>query len=129
MILYHGTGDYSLQSLLRLGPRLSSRHYLRGRKAFSSTTDFSIAALFAIRHSTLEGLRTGRGIGVVVEYELHWNARGADWTYAKDSGILQDEKEVAIFNPKVLDFLAVWYLEDSEWVRHHAGEPLKVYVP
>lgn len=131
MIVYHGTGDYSLEPLVKEGPRLTPRPYLGGKKAFSTTTEFEIAALFALRRSPPSVL-TGdeRGMGVVLEYEIPPTARkGKDWRPAVCRGVLQDEKEIAILKAAVLDLVAVWTLEDGEWVRHPAVEPLKVYVP
>jgi hypothetical protein len=129
MIVYHGTGDYSLESLVREGPKLYPRAYLGWKKAFSTTTDFKIATLFSLRRSPPEALRDERRCGVVLEYEIKEAQRGKGWRPAVCPGVLQDEKEIAILKVAALDLLAVWYLEGGEWVRRLAGEPLRVYVP
>jgi hypothetical protein len=129
MIVYHGTGDYSLVPIIRNGPELRPRDYLKGRRAFSTTTDFEIASLFALRRSPPGVLTDERLAGVVIEYEVAWIAsRGKDWQPAVCPGVLQDEKEIAIFNPKMLQFLAVWYLEKGEWVRRDAGQRLRIFA-
>lgn len=119
MIVYHGTGRYNLESLLSSGPRVAPRFYLDGRKAFSTTTSFKIAALFALRRSPPSVL-TGddREMGVVLEYEF-CSLLGKDrkWASAQDRGVLQDEKEIAIFRPEILEFRAVWFSENGEWTR------------
>jgi hypothetical protein len=129
MIVYHGTGDYSLESLVREGPKLYPRQYLDGKKAFSTTTDFKIATLFALRRSPPEALRDERRCGVVLEYEIREARKGKGWRPVVCPGVLQDEQEIAILKTDVLDLMAVWYLESGEWVRRPACEPLKVYVP
>jgi hypothetical protein len=130
MIVYHGTGDYSLESLVREGPKLYPRPYLGGKKAFSTTTDFEIATLFALRRSPPAILKGDeRGAGVVIEYEIEEGCKGRGWRPAICPGVLQDEKEIAILKTAALDLLAVWYLKVGEWVRRPACEPLKIYVP
>lgn len=130
MIVYHGTGDYSLESLVREGPKLYPRPYLGGKKAFSTTTDFEIAALFALRRSPPSILKGDeRGAGVVIEYEIQEARKGKGWRPVVCPGVLQDEKEIAILKADELDIVAVWYLEGGEWVRRLAVEPLKIYVP
>lgn len=119
MIVYHGTGRCSLESLLSDGPKLWPRQYLGGRRAFSTTTDFKIASLFALRRSPPSVLRGDESaMGVVLEYEVALTSRkGKDWIPAVCSGVLQDEKEIAILNPKVLEVIAIWQVEQDEWVR------------
>jgi hypothetical protein len=114
MIVYHGTGKWSLKGLLEEGPKLWPRAYLRGRKAFSTTTDFDIAALFAVRRSPPAALHDERELGVVLEYEVR-STKG--WVRAEDVGMLQDEKEIAILNPGVLIPMAVWAMKKGTWTR------------
>lgn len=119
MIVYHGTGRYNLDSLLSSRPRVSPRFYLDGRKAFSTTTSFKIAALFALRRSPPSVLSgDDREMGVVLEYDFcGLLGKWRKWAPAEDRGVLQDEKEIAIFKPEILEFRAVWFSENSEWVR------------
>lgn len=119
MIVYHGTGLYNLDGLKGSKPRCEPRQYLKGRRAFATTTDFNIAALFALRRSPPAALRDEREMGVVLEYEIATNSRqGRDWTPAKCSGVLQDEQEIAVLNPAVLELVAVWRQEGGSWMRH-----------
>lgn len=119
MIVYHGTGSYNLDSLLSSKPRTSPRAYLDYRKAFSTTTDFEIAALFALRRSPPSILRGDESqAGVVLEYEfLEILGKGKKWTPAECHGVLQDEKEIAILKPEILEIRAVWKLNGGEWKR------------
>lgn len=118
MIVYHGTGRYNLDGFLKSKPRCAPRHYLGGKEAFSTTEDIEIAKLFAYRKSPPAALRDERHVGVVLEYEIKPNARkDKDWTPAREMGVLQDEKEVAVLNPGVLVLRAVWYLHKSDWTR------------
>lgn len=119
MIVFHGTGRYNLESFLEASPKTYSRDYLRGREAFSTSRDFEVAALFALRRSPPSVLRGDeREMGIVLEYELDGSSReGKDWVPAVCPGVLQDEQEIAVLNPKVLKLLAVWYLEQGEWAR------------
>lgn len=120
MIVYHGTGQYNLDSLLASSPRRKPRQYLGGRRAFSTSTAFQISSLFALRQSPpalLQGDESGAG--VVLEYAIDKSAReGRDWCHAKCSGVLQDEKEIAILNVVILRARAVWRLENGDWERH-----------
>ncbi len=124
MIVYHGTGRDRLKGILRDGPRVQPRQYLRGRKAFSTTTDIEIAELFAIRRSPPSILQGDESaVGVVIEYELALVSReGRDWKRAKCWGVLQDEQEVAVMKPKFLEALAVWFLRNDRWVRFAMNE-------
>lgn len=119
MIVYHGTGRYNLESLLSSKPHVAPRMYLKGRRAFSATTDFKIAALFALRKSPPSVLSGDDSeMGVVLEYEFcSLLGKGRKWTPAVESGILQDENEIAIFKPEILEFKAVWFSEKDEWIR------------
>lgn len=119
MIVYHGTGRYNLESLLSSRPRVSPQMHLAGRKAFSTTTDFEIAALFALRRSPPSVLSgDDREMGVVIEYEFSsLLGKGRKWVPAVCHGVLQDEKEIAIFKPEILEFRAVWFSEKDEWIR------------
>jgi len=116
MNLYHGTGRDRLDGLLRGKPRRTPRPYLGGRLAFSTTTDFEIAALFALRRSH-PSLLSGdeSGAGVVLEYSL--DERKPGWCDARCPGVLQDEKEVAILRDGILTLVAVWTLKDGDWAR------------
>lgn len=130
MNVYHGTGSYNLERLASTRPECTPRHYLGGRRAFSTTTDFEIAKLFALRRSSPGILRGDESAcGVVIEYRLAKDARkGKDWMPARCPGVLQDEEEIAILNPEVLKFVAVWSLEDGIWVRNKAESRLKTEV-
>lgn len=129
MIVFHGTGQDRLTGLLESGPRISPRLYLKGKRAFSTTKDFEIATLFALRRSPQEALKDERFVGVVLEYEVARTSKsGKDWTPAKDSGILQDEAEIAVFKPSVLTLQAVWRLLDGKWNRYRKDEGSPVEV-
>lgn len=119
MIVYHGTGRYNLESLLSSRPHVTPRLYLGGRRAFSTTTDFKIAALFALRKSPPSVLSGDeREMGVVIEYEFYsFLGKGRKWAPAVEHGVLQDEKEIAIFRPEILEFRAVWFLKKDKWVK------------
>lgn len=82
MIVYHGTSPYALQALLMSVPERAPRTYLKGRRAFSTTTDFEIAALFALRRSPMEALRDEREMGGILEYEFV-GIEGKDWVQGK----------------------------------------------
>jgi hypothetical protein len=123
MIVYHGTGRCSLDGLLTSAPRRAPRAYLNWRCAFSTTTDFEIAALFAFRRSPPAALHDEREVGVVLEYEIAWVSReGKDWVRAEDRGVLQDEQEISIFKTSILELQAVHRLENSVWVRRSMNE-------
>lgn len=117
MIVYHGTARYNLDSLLSSRPHINRRLYLGDRKAFSTTTDFKVAALFALRRSPPSVLSGDeREMGVVIEYEfLEILGKGRKWDHAVDHGTFQDEKEIAIFKPEILEFRAVWHMKNGEW--------------
>jgi len=119
MIVYHGTACWSLEGLLSSLPRVYPQSHLNWKHAFCTTTDFKIAALFALRRSPPSVLKGDESeLGVVVEYEVAPTSRkGKDWSPAVCRGVLQDEKEIAIFKPKILEILAVWKCENGEWVR------------
>jgi len=118
MIVYHGTSPYALQALLTSVPKRAPRAYLRGccRLAFSTTTDFEIAALFALRKSPQAALHDERELGGILEYEVV-GIEGRDWVHAKDRGVLQDECEIAILSPSVLKLLAIHRMQNDLWVR------------
>lgn len=118
MIVYHGTGRCSLKGLLTSPPKCWPRDYLRGRSAFSTTTDRSIAELFALRRSPPSVLGGDeREMGVVLEYRLEESGKGRDWMPAVCSGVLQDEQEIAVLNPSVLELAAVWEVKRGRWKR------------
>lgn len=124
MIVYHGTGRYNVESFLEESPKTYPRDYLRGRAAFSTSLDFEIAALFALRRSPPSVLRGDEHeMGVVLEYEVVKSSKeGKDWVPAAQAGVLQDEQEIAILNPKVLKLRAVWFIERGEWTRRSLKE-------
>lgn len=119
MIVYHGTGRCSLDGLLSSPPQTAPRTHLRGKRAFCTTTDFEIAALFALRKSPPSVLRGDESeMGVVIEYEIASTSRkGKDWLEAACAGVLQDEQEIAVFKISILELQAVYRLENSIWVR------------
>jgi hypothetical protein len=94
--------------------------YLNGKRAFSTTTNFEIAALFALRRSPAAALHDERELGGILEYEFV-GIEGRDWVRAKDPGVLQDEAEIAILKPKVLQLLAVYRMENDIWVRRETA--------
>lgn len=119
MIVYHGTARYSLESLLASRPKVYPRAHLNGKRAFCTTTDFEIAALFALRRSP-PSILTGdeSEAGVVLEYEfLEILGKGRKWVPTVCHGVLQDEKEIAILKPEILEIRAVWWMEKGQWVR------------
>lgn len=124
VIVYHGTGKYNLEKLVADGPRLSPQAHLQYREAFSTTTAFKIASLFAIRRSPPAALTDEREVGVVMEYEITAK-EGRGWKHAKCSGVLQDEKEIAVFNPGILEIRAVWRVQDGEWTRERIAQKAK----
>ena len=119
MIVYHGTARWNLDGLLSSAPRTYPQNHLNGKRAFCTTTDFEIAPLFALRKSPPSVLRGDESeMGVVIEYEfLSILGRGRKWMPAVCHGVLQDEKEIAIFSPKILEIKAVWKSENGKWVR------------
>lgn len=121
MIVYHGTGVCHLDGLLTSAPRRTPRSYLKSRQAFSTTTDFKIAALFAFRRSPISALHDEKDYGVVLEYEIS-SPEGKDWVRAKESGVLQDEQEIAVFRVSALKLKAVHCMENSDWVRRNVSE-------
>jgi hypothetical protein len=121
MIVYHGTSPYALQALLTSVPERAPRSHLKGKRAFCTTTDFEISALFALRRSPMEALRDEREMGGVLEYEFV-GIEGRDWVRAEAPGVLQDECEIAILRPAVLQLLAVHRMEGGAWVRRGLGE-------
>ena len=116
MIVYHGTACWNLEGLLSSLPRVSPQSHLHGKRAFCATTDFKIAALFALRRSPPSILRGDESeMGVVIEYEfLSILGKGRKWMPAVCRGVLQDEKEIAIFSPKILEIRAVWKSENGK---------------
>lgn len=116
MIVYHGTSPYAVQALLSSAPECAPRMYLNGKRAFSTTTNFEIAALFALRRSPPAALHDERELGGILEYEFV-GIEGRDWVRAKDPGVLQDEAEIAILRSNVLRLLAVYRMENDIWVR------------
>lgn len=119
MRVYHGAANYSLPALQACDLELRPRQYLGGRRAFCTTTDFDIAVLFALRRSPPSLLRGDESeAGVVVAYTISVGAiEGKDWVHAVCGGVLQDEKEIAILNPKVLRFLSTFRLNRSNWIQ------------
>jgi hypothetical protein len=119
VIVYHGTARWNLEGLLSSLPRTYPQNHLNGKRAFSTTTDFEIAALFALRKSPPSILRGDESeMGIVIEYEFSsLLGKGRKWAPAVCRGVLQDEKEIAIFNPKILEIKAVWQSENGKWVR------------
>jgi hypothetical protein len=117
MTLFHGTGSYALAGFLKELPQMWPRAYVRGRKAFSTTTDFGVASMFAIRRSSIEEMRSNTA-GVVLEFELAQSAvRRRDFIETVDVKSMQDEKEIAIFNVRKLRLFAVWEMVDGKWNR------------
>ena len=114
MTIYHGTGSDRIAPILKQGPRMTPRAYLHGRAAFSTTTDFAIAKLFAIRRSPSSILHGDESkAGVVLEYRL--NKQNGGWMQAKCEGVLQDEKEIAILSQKAIRLVAIWRLKGGSW--------------
>lgn len=126
MIVYHGTGRYNLESLRITLPSVVRRLYLpRYRRAFSTTRDIEIAKLFAIRRSPPSVLHDESQCGVVFEYRLP-PGNEKHWTFARDPGVIQDEQEVAVFKPEILELRAIWQRVDGDWI--HEPEPARSRV-
>lgn len=127
MIVYHGTGRCHLDGLLTSAPKKSPRPQLNWRRSFSTTKDFNIAALFAMRRSPPAALRDERELGVILEYEIAWNSReGKDWIETQERGVLQDEQEIAVFKVSILELQAVYQMENSIWVRRSMDQVAEI---
>ena len=121
MIVYHGTARWNLEGLLSSLPRTYPQNHLNGKRAFCTTTDFEIAALFALRKSPPSILRGDESeMGIVIEYEFSsLLGKGRKWAPAVCHGVLQDEKEIAIFKPEILELRATWHIDGGEWDRRN----------
>lgn len=116
MLVYHGTMNCALESIQSKGVWLKRRNYHRNRLSFSTTTDFNIGTLFAARRSSADSFLKGVIDGIVLEFELNeqcWK----DFEPVKDNGVLQDEKEIAVYNGRILKLLAVWRHQSDTWER------------
>jgi hypothetical protein len=115
MIVYHGTGSYSLDGIMTSGLDLHHRNYVK-RKCACTTTDIAIAQLFATRKTSGDDFLAGRITGVVLEFNLRGSER-IDFEHAKDCA-LQDEREIVIYTPSSLILVAVHQYDNGIWRRN-----------
>jgi bacillopeptidase F (M6 metalloprotease family) len=120
MKVWHGTGDYALNGLLKNKPIKKARAYV-SKPCFSTTLSFDIATLFAVRKTTATDFLKGVISGVVVEYELN-GTEGKHFKRAVDP-CLQNEQEVAVFSVDCLVPIAVWHHFNGKWNRGQLNEP------
>ena len=121
MLVFHGTGGYALSGFVAEGPRKQRRNYLR-KTAFSTTTVFDVAALFAFRKTPSDDFLQGIESGIVLEYELR-GVDGRDFESVRDPHCLQEEHEIAVYNVRKLTLLAVWRRNNGEWERTSGHQP------
>ncbi len=114
MIVYHGTADYVLPLIQQTAHIVRRRTYVK-RKSFCTTTERSVAELFAIRKTGTEAFLAGRITGVVLEYEL-CGSEPHDWQRVRDPRCMVEEHEVAVYNVRRLVLAAVWRY-DKDWHR------------
>lgn len=112
MIVYHGTGDYSVESILNKGLHRKSYPHV-SRLCACTSSDFRAAALFAMRKTSTDAFLAGKVTGVVVEFELSGTTR--DFRPVNNNS-LQEEHEIAVFNVKCLKPIAIWR-HDGDWKR------------
>ena len=117
MIVFHGTMDCCVSSILKEGPHLHTRLYLHSiRKAFSTTLDFSVAALFAMRNTQADLAIKGIITGQVIEFQLI-GKKNKDYIRIQNPRCIQNEKEIAVFQTAKLKPVAIWSWIDHQWVR------------
>lgn len=117
LIVYHGTGGYAEEGVRSHGLRLMRRGYVR-RKCVCTTTEFKAAERFAFRKTTQDAFLTGRIDGVVLEFLLSGHSP-RDHETVVDPGMMQDEHEIAVYNPKLLALVAIHRYVGDAWVREH----------
>lgn len=116
MIVFHGTAGINLASIKAEGLRARLHDHVQ-KKCACTSTDFEVAAVFAVRRTSSEDwLKTRSITGIVLEFELT-GTDGTDYMSVRDSHSMQDESEIAIFRPKRLRLLAHW-VYTATWVRH-----------
>ncbi len=113
--VFHGTGWYAESNIRLVGPEMKHRSYHQKRKSFSTSTDFAVAELFAIRRTSQNAYLQGGIDGVVLEFSLSGTV-GKDFDPVRDPSCTQDEKEIAVYNRKRLRLVAVWRY-DGDWKR------------
>jgi hypothetical protein len=116
LTVFHGTGDYNLKEIQEEGPIFRSRNYHRRRKSFCTTSDFKVAARFALRRTSADDFLCGKITGIVLEFEVS-GVETKDYESVRDPSSLQDEHEIAVYNPKGLKLVAVWRNSDT-WNRY-----------
>ncbi len=116
MILFHGTGNYNLDSFLKEGIRLYVRHD-HNRPVFCTSLSFKEAAFFALRKTPIDD-KEFKNCGVVLEFELSKKANeGIDYALYKDCRAIRDEKEVVIYSKKSVKLVAVHKFVNDSWER------------
>lgn len=106
MIVFHGTSRYAGVKIIEKGPRFP----------LSTSTEFQIAQLFAMRRSPPEVLRgMYDAAGMVLEFDI---LSDSGWKPHREPGTLQDEHEIIIGKRCDVKLLAVWKLNtEGEFAR------------
>jgi hypothetical protein len=115
LTVYHGTGHYSLNEILLEGPIFRRRQYHRPKKSFCTTTEFSVAERFAVRHTPADDFLSGKISGLVLEFEV-CGKEGVDFEPVRDFSSMQEESEIAVYNRRKLKLVAIWR-HQKEWIR------------
>lgn len=106
MNVFHGTGHYALDSIMREG-LIKRRHSHISKPCACTSLDFRVAQLFAVRKTPSEDFMAGKITGIVLEFEVNGRL-GKDYQPVRDLRSLQEEQEIAVFSPRCLRLLAVW---------------------
>ncbi len=121
--VYHGTSAGAVEPIRRKGLATYRRGYTR-RRCACTTTELRVGQLFATRRSSSDGWAAGRLDGVVLEFVLD-GRDGVDFTPARDPSCMQEEREVAVFDPTCLSLVAVWRHDGQNWQRQAVREEVE----
>jgi hypothetical protein len=119
MTVYHGTSAAALTPIREGGLDKRRRNYTK-KPCACTTTDLKVAQTFAARKTGSDDWLAGRLTGVVLEFTLS-GVVVRDYEPARDPSCMQNEAEIAVYNPKKLSLVALWRHDGNGWVRELAA--------
>jgi len=110
MKLFHGSAEYNEAPILHEGLRKGLHHNLLCACCSSS---FDEAQFFALRKTPASDMNR---TGVIIEFDA--NLADNEYQSISSSGLLRNEKEIAVLNTKKLQPVAIWRFGIRGWQRH-----------
>lgn len=116
MKLFHGTGNYNLNGFIMNGINLHIRRDY-DKPSFCTSLSFKEAAYFAFRKTPIYDVKF-KNCGIVLEFVSDSRIKeGRDFAYYVDTKAIRNEREVIIFNRRIIKLIAYWKYENDNWER------------